>query len=99
MRGTATVLGQQIALKSVKDFEDEAARVLQEEIDWEILCEVMTENGWTRITTSWDTKSLEEMYDIKTWCENNLKGHRRGRGKDWLFELEKDASIFALRWA
>lgn len=78
---------------------DEMSKILQEEIDWEIMCQIMKEIGWTEITTSWDIKSLEETYEIKEWCEMNLKGHRKGRGKTWLFELEKDASMFALRWA
>ena len=81
------------------ELASEMSRQIQEEIDWEIICQLMKEVGWTEITTSWDMRSLEEMYELKTWCETNLKGHRKGRGKTWLFELEKDATIFALRWA
>lgn len=75
------------------------ARLLQEEIDWEVMCSVMQEVGWTKIETTWDSKSLEEMYEIKSWCESNLKGQRKGRGRTWLFELEKDATMFLLRWS
>lgn len=81
-----------------KDIEKELAKILQEEIDWEVTCNIMTQHGWTKITTSWDVKSLEESYEIKSWCEAHLKGHRKARGKIWLFELEKDASMFAIRW-
>lgn len=81
------------------EFSAEMSRQIQEEIDWEILCELMKMSGWTQIKTSWEMKSLEEMYELKTWCESSLKGHRKGRGNTWLFELEKDAAKFALRWA
>lgn len=92
MKKTATqVLEDQIM--------ERAAREVAEDIDFGVLSDLLVEIGWTKITTSWDIMTLEEMYDLKEWCKTNLKGQRKGRGKTWLFELEKDASIFALRWA
>ena len=93
---------KQLLTDKITDLEDklsaEMSRQLQQDIDWQVLSQLLREVGWTQITTSWDMMSLEESYELKTWCEANLKGHRHSRGKIWLFELEKDASMFALRW-
>lgn len=93
---------KQLLTDKITDLEDklsaEMSRQLQQDIDWQVLSQLLREVGWTQITTSWDMMSLEESYELKIWCEANLKGHRHGRGKIWLFELEKDASMFALRW-
>lgn len=71
---------------------------LQEEIDWGIMCDLMKEVGWTHIETTWDMRSIEEAYELREWCKKHLKGHHKGRGRNWLFEKETDAVVFALRW-
>lgn len=81
------------------DVEDEVARILQEEIDWEILCDIMVRAGWTKVETTWEVKPVEEIYELKVWCDTNLTGHRKGRGKVWLFEKAEDAEWFMLRWS
>ena len=79
---------------------EEMGRQIQEEIDWEVMCELMKISGWTQIKMDWSVRMSEsDAHQIKEWCKNNLKGPYRGRGKDWLFVDEKDASMFALRWA
>lgn len=75
-----------------------ASKGLQEEIDWGIICDMLKEIGWVKIETSWGVKSLEDAYDLKEWCLKNIKGNYKARGKIWLFEKEKDAIMFSLRW-
>lgn len=86
----------------MKNLEDQIleqqAKILQEEIDWEIMCSLMKDIGWTHVETTWDMQSIEGAYELKEWCKKHLKGHHKGRGRNWLFELEKDAIIFALKW-
>ena len=82
-----------------KVIEKELAKTLQEEIDWEITCDLMKQCGWTVVKTSWNSKSIEEAYELREWCDKHLTGHRKGRGDTWLFEKEKDASMFIMRWA
>ena len=78
----------------------EMGRQIQEEIDWEVLCQIMKMSGWTQITVNWPVRMAErDAHEIKEWCRANLKGIYKGQGKDWLFMEEKDAIIFALRWA
>lgn len=84
----------------VTEIADDLARTLQEEIDWEIIMDMMKAVGYTHITMPWPVRMNESYaHEIKEWCRSNLKDHHKGRGKDWLFKSEKDASMFALRWA
>ena len=79
---------------------EEIAKVLQEEIDWEVMIDILVEAGWTKIEMDWPARMAEQdAHEIKEWCRNNLQGNYQGRAKIWLFELEKDASMFILRWA
>lgn len=81
-----------------KEIIDRQSKIIQEEIDWGVLCSIYEEIGWTIIHIDWDKKPLDEAYEIKVWCKDNLKGHYQSRGKTWMFELEKDASMFIMRW-
>lgn len=95
MKGTIKVLGQDIEL----DMADKAAQILQEEIDWELICDMMKACGWVRIETSWYCQSAEDAYELKEWCSKNIKGDYKARGKTWMFANKKDAVKFSLRWA
>ncbi len=79
---------------------DQLSEQLQEEIDWEILCEILKLGGWREIQlpASWSSMTAEYQHAVKEWCRANLKGHYKARGRKWLFEKEKDASMFILRW-
>ena len=79
---------------------EEVAKALQEEIDWEVMIDIMTEMGWTKIEMDWPVRTSETtLHEVKEWCRSNLQGNYNGRGGIWLFELEKDASMFVLRWS
>ena len=83
-----------------KLIEKELAKTLQEEIDWEVMIDIMTEIGWTKIEMKWPHQmSARDAHEVKEWCRANLKGNYQGRQRIWLFEKEKDASMFALRWS
>jgi hypothetical protein len=80
--------------------EEEVAKILQEEIDWEIMIDIMTEVGWTKIEMDWPTRMSEsDAHEIKEWCQANLQGNYNGRAKIWLFEKSQDAVMFSLRWS
>jgi hypothetical protein len=81
-----------------EEIANKMAKELQEEIDWEILAEMLKECGWTEIKLTWSDMTASRAHEIKEWCRSNLKGHYKGRGRTWMFELEKDASMFILRW-
>lgn len=81
-----------------EELEEELARVLQEEIDREVLFGLLEECGWTRIElpSKWFPVSGIELHE---WRQKNLTGKWKAHENTWLFEKEKDATIFALRWA
>lgn len=79
----------------------EMSRQIAEEIDWEILCDILVSVGWRKIKLSvaWSSMTSDFQYEVKAWLSKNIKGHYKGRGREWLFENEKDAILFALRWS
>lgn len=82
------------------ELEKEITKTLQEEIDWEVMIDILTEIGWTKIEMDWSARIPESTaQEVKEWCRQNLKGNYKGRGRQWLFEKEKDATMFVLRWS
>jgi hypothetical protein len=88
----------QINEKSAKIFQEEieweVLKIFQEEIDWEVLTTLLVEHGWTKVEISQDG-----MYMVKKWVGENIQGKYKVRGTTWLFESEKDATMFILRWS
>jgi len=72
----------------------EVAKIMQEEIDWEILSNRLVEYGWTKVGIS-----AAGMHTVEKWVEENIQGKYKFRGTTWLFESEKDAAFFILRWS
>ena len=73
------------------------AKHIQEEIDWEIQCDLMTQGGWHKVTA--DAEHRINDYDMKEWLDKNIKGHYKSRYNTWLFERSGDAMWFSLKWA
>lgn len=75
---------------------DDAAKRLSNEIDFEILCGMLCELGWTKVVLfpmSWENGVL-----IDQWVETNIKSNFETMGLVWIFEDSKDANWFKLRW-
>ena len=83
----------------INTYAEEAAQLIKEEIDWEIMIEMLKSVGYTHVKMDWPARiGVVQAQDIREWCRANLAEHYQGRGPDWLFKSEKDASLFALRW-
>jgi hypothetical protein len=74
-----------------------AGKQMAEEIDFGILADLLKEIGWVEIEFEPHVESIL-LYEIQNWMQDNCKGLFRSRGKRFLFELEKDASWFLLKW-
>ena len=75
---------------------NDAAKRMSDEIDFEILCGMLGELGWTKVILkpmTWENGAL-----IDLWVETNVKGHFETMGLVWIFEREQDANWFKLRW-
>jgi hypothetical protein len=76
---------------------DELGEKLANEMDQHILIGFMLELGWSEITVDpWVHNSTSE---INRWVKANIQGHVMHSGNRWVFEQQKDATIFALRWS
>jgi hypothetical protein len=75
------------------------SQAIAEEIDWEILCELMTQVGWHKVKASTEF-SMKDYAAVKEWSlTKNVKGHFKCRYGTWIFENREDAVWFALRWS
>ena len=70
---------------------------MQQEIDKEILWGMLKEIGWTRVTLSRFIDNKHAI-DITYWIEENIKNPYERSGCDFIFENDKDAVNFILRW-
>lgn len=75
------------------DLEKEIARVLQEEIDREIIVELCKSQGWTEVKIS-----VKVSVD-KDWCKQHIKKQYKNFNNFWYFEDSRDAEFFVLRWS
>lgn len=80
------------------DIEEEWARVLQEEINREVLTEIKikkrVDDGWTLVTIG-DDVSLK---GIDKWIGENIKNEWRAYDERWLFKDSQDAMLFKMTW-
>lgn len=80
------------------DLHSQAAKILQEEIDWEILADMFVKLGWIMIDLQ-RFHNNEEAVDVANWIEENCTGKHMHRGKTFVFENKQDAEWFTLRWS
>ena len=75
---------------------EDAARRMAEDIDFGIMSDLMVETGWVKVTLS--PMTSETSNEIDAWITNNVKDKHMTRGLVWVFENEKDANWFKLKW-
>ena len=73
------------------------ATEMSQEIDREVLWGMLEGLGWTRIML---TRLIDNNHaiDITHWLEDNCKGAYERNGRDFMFESQRDANWFRLRW-
>ena len=74
----------------------EKAADLADEMDAQVLRQMLIDLGWQQVVLS--AMSWEESYTIDLWVEDNIKGRMWSRGLVWLFEDDRDAMWFKLKW-
>ena len=70
---------------------------MAQDIDREILWGMLQGIGWIRVMIP---RLIDNNHaiDITHWLESNCKDAYERRGRDFIFESEKDANWFILRW-
>ena len=74
----------------------EKAAELANEMDAQILMEMLMDLGWHQVVLY--PMEMEISYEIDQWIENNVKGRLWNRGIVWMFENDRDAMWFKLKW-
>jgi hypothetical protein len=74
--------------------DNEISKILQEQIDWDILVKsLILHGGWHKVTLYKFDRSK-----VESWCKNHICGRYESRGSTWVFKEEKDHMLFVLRW-
>ena len=74
------------------------SQAIADKIDWDIMCDLMTQVGWHTVKAS-TQYSMDDYAIVKEWLNEYVKGHYKFRFNTWLFEQSEDAVWFALRWS
>lgn len=79
-----------------EEFIKEKVQEIADEMDAHVVRQMLIESGWQQVVLS--AMSGEESYAIDLWVEDNIKGRMWSRGLVWLFEDDRDAMWFKLKW-
>ena len=76
---------------------EKAGTAMAREIDREVLWGMLEGIGWTRVMLPRYIDNTHAV-DITYWLEETIKNPFERSGKDFIFESQKDANWFVLRW-
>ena len=79
------------------EMADKLGSEMAREIDKEILWGMLEGLGWTRVMLP-TLGNGEQAVDIILWLEEHCKNAFERSGRDFIFESQKDANWFKLRW-
>jgi hypothetical protein len=81
----------------VEEILNRAGNQMAQDIDREVLWGMLQGLGWTRVMLPRLIDNYHAI-DITHWLEDNCKQSYERSGRDFLFESQKDANWFILRW-
>ena len=74
-----------------------AGKQMANDIDREVLWGMLEGIGWTRVMLPRYIDNNHAI-DITYWLEETIKNPFERNGRDFIFESQKDANWFKLRW-
>lgn len=74
-------------------WEEELAKILRQQIDWEMLSHTLQTIGWISVKINHCND------EIIGWSRENINGRCEFLDTHWMFENPNDASHFILKWA
>lgn len=86
-------------INSMSIFNKEFHAALDEAINREVKCHTMPLKGWHKVTLKQGQFPSNVAYEMRCWAKEHCIGEHYMSGKLWVFELEKDAIMFSLRYA
>lgn len=81
----------------MEKYAQEAAAEVAREMDREILWGMLESMGWTRVMLP-RLINREQSVDIMQWLNVHCKYPHEHHGRDFIFENDKDAMWFKLKW-
>ena len=80
------------------EYIKQCADRLAQQIDFQVMCKIFKESGWTEVMVNVGSEQYQEVWD---WVYNdaNIKGSSHGFENCWVFERKSDAEWFTLRWS
>jgi len=97
VRDGITLRNRMNSSNPIDEILDQAGQLMAREIDREILWGMLEGMGWTRVLLD-RLQDNKHAIDITIWLEENIKNPFERNGRDFIFESEKDAAYFILRW-
>jgi hypothetical protein len=77
---------------------DDLAKDMQQGMDFEILCDVLSRFEWTVLQVDYDPDSGQGWNTLMNWADENFEGEFQEHNGIWLIENPADATAFALKW-
>jgi len=87
----------EVGMSIEEEILNKAGKEMAREIDREVLWGMLKEIGWTRVILD-RLQDNKHAVDITYWLEENVKNPFERKGRDFIFENQKDAVNFILRW-
>lgn len=75
---------------------NDLAKSMAKSIDFDMLCDVLIPVGYTQIEITYG--SSRKWFEVMEWTANICTGEYKEHNGKWLFEKEKDAIMFKLKW-
>jgi hypothetical protein len=86
-----------MAMTLEEEILNKAGNEMAREIDREVLWSMLVDIGWTRVVVPAETAMVNATL-IKEWLEINCANPHEKHRSDFIFEDEKDAVNFILKW-
>lgn len=80
-----------------KEIINELGEKMLSDVDKEILWGMLVKLGWTRVMLDRFTDNHHAI-DITYWLKENIKNPFERNGRDFIFENDRDAVNFILKW-
>lgn len=86
-----------MAMNLEEEIMEQAGQEMAREIDREVLWGMLQGIGWTRVNLSSET-AMTQATRISEWLIQNCQAPYEKYRSDFLFEDNRDATMFILRW-
>lgn len=82
----------------VGEIANRFAAQLAKEIDWELIADMLVADGWTKAEiVPFSRPELQRC--VLEWVRTNVQGHYQNFETQYVFQNEKDALMFMLKWS